>query len=173
MLAAPHFLSLLFPVISFANSRTCKLCYHYCCVFVILSQAGASDFQHNKNTSFPVNTTDGFPFLCFSGFHGVLICFLSSVPSFPVDLLVYDVSVIDSVSCILNGLSAPLFAIYQFLGREFVFFDFTLPLQVCKWFYDVECRMAEGVESWWHAVKSMQQTSIVIKENRCYSLLRC
>lgn len=32
MLAAPHVLSLLFPVISFANSRTCKLCYHYYCV---------------------------------------------------------------------------------------------------------------------------------------------
>lgn len=157
-------------LVSFATTTVVLWC-------VILSQAGASDFQHNKNTYFPVNTTDGFPFLCFSGFHGVtcfLVCFLSSVPSFPVDLLVYDVSVIDSVSCIFLMDCLPrLFAIYQFLGREFVFFDFTLPLQVCKWFYDAEWRMAEGVESWWHAVKSMQQTSIVIKENRCYSLLRC
>lgn len=163
-----YFLLLVLPtveLVSFATTTVVLWC-------VILSQAGASDFQHNKNTYFPVNTTDGFPFLCFSGFHGVtcfLVCFLSSVPSFPVDLLVYDVSVRLCLLHILNG----LFAIYQFLGREFVFFDFTLPLQVCKWFYDAEWRMAEGVESWWHAVKSMQQTSIVIKENRCYSLLRC
>lgn len=156
-------------LVSFATTTVVLWC-------VILSQAGASDFQHNKNTYFPVNTTDGFPFLCFSGFHGVtcfLVCFLSSVPSFPWSPCIWCFSHRLCLLHILNGLFAPLFAIYQFLGREFVFFDFTLPLQVCKWFYDAEWRMAEGVESWWHAVKSMQQTSIVIKENRCYSLLRC
>lgn len=157
-------------LVSFATTTVVLWC-------VILSQAGASDFQHNKNTYFPVNYHWWFPFpllfrlsWCYL-FSGLFPFFCSIVSSWSPCIWCFSHRL--CLLHILNGLFAPLFAIYQFLGREFVFFDFTLPLHVCKWFYDAEWRMAEGVESWWHAVKSMQQTSIVIKENRCYSLLRC
>lgn len=129
-------------LVSFATTTVVLWC-------VILSQAGASDFQHNKNTYFPVNTTDGFPFLCFSGFHGVtcfLVCFLSSVPSFPVDLLVYDVSVRLCLLHILNGLFAPLVChlpIFRSWICIFWLHTATAGLQMILW-----CWMTHGWGCW-------------------------